>query len=328
MSQKKLLITNVVFGDRYPEVFCNYHLKSLLHSLEDFTDRVEYAIFTNDQTYEYLAQNEQYKILSTNIPVNLVKFTETNQNLYESRYGMLRNTFKMSMKLALGKDAYVSPIVADLVFADDFLHKIFRRLDEGYDSVFGLPMRTAYESLAQHLKDGALPAECLGGLGYQHLHPLWNACHWEAAQFTKMPFSLLWNTGTGLVAHSFSITPIAFTPTEDMLRPLMIDVEIPGMCPNPYFPEDWTEVPVLGLEFLHCHYPPFGNHKASVEQVAQFASKALDKTQYPLLEKRLYYPSREIAGEYHNPGPDNVVSAILKRVDQLSEANAENSQPA
>lgn len=295
---KKLLITNVAYGDTYTDLFLNQHLKSLLDSsnIPSFKERVQYSIFTDAASFEKMAVHENFLKLCDLINVKYFLIDVATSLSFENRYGILIQTFGFSVREALAADMYLSAVVADLVFAQGYIGKLFQRLDEGYDSVFVLPMRTAMEAMVPLLpKEGALLPLELFNIGYASLHPLWVACHFDTPQFTKLPFSLLWNTGTGLLAKSFSITPIAFTPSENMLATSqVIDVEVPSLCKNPYWATDWTECPVIGVEPLQCYYPPFANSPAHILEVKKWAQGALHPSQLDLVQKSLYYPTKEI----------------------------------
>lgn len=300
---KKLLITNVVYGPIYSDIFLNQHLKSLLDetNVPAHRDRIEYVIFTDAETKVRIEAHPNFKRLANYIPVKIGEFAfpvafGANAQ-FDHRYTILIETFRISVEEALRRDTYLSAIVADLVFAKGYFDRIFLRLDAGFDSVFVLPLRSAAESIIPELAriDGACEPLTLCKLGYENLHPLWVACHWDAPQFTKLPFTLLWNTGTGLLARSFSITPIAFSPTLEMLEArAVIDIEIPGMCKNPFWATDWIDAPVIGVEPLFCYYPTFANRPANSYSVLEWSRNTLDPSQFPFLRKELYYPSKEV----------------------------------
>lgn len=315
---KKLLITNLVYGDIYANIFLNYHLKSLLDptNIPSFKDRIEYIVFTDHDTEPKLEAHEGFKLLKKLIPVDVVTFLPSE---FKDRYSHLIFMFKESVKYALNGNQYLSAMVADLVVAQGYIGKLFDRLDSGFDSVFVLPMRTAWESMSPILNKQmrALPALELGMLGFENLHPLWVACHWDSPQFTKLPFSLLWNSGTGLLVRSFSITPIAFVPTPEMQDVRgVIDVDVPPLCKNPYWATDWTDCPVMGIEPLFCYYPPFANHMANAKLVGSEWTKCLNPGQLPLLKEKLYYPTKEHAmvKPLTEKYSDTVVKMILENV--------------
>lgn len=295
---KKLLITNVVYGSLYSRIFLDQHLKSMLDptNLPTVKDRVIYAIYTDPETKQRLLGHPNYLELEKYCKIRIYEFKFAGiENRFEKRYGILASTLQLAIEVALEENFLLMPLVADLVVAKHFMPKIFERFEAGHDSVFTLPMRSAFESVAPFLNanNGAYFADDLFEIGYQNLHPLWVACHMEAAQFSKLPYSLLWNTGSGLLAHSFSITPIAFQPTPEMQKvSTVIDIEIPGLCKNPYWAQDWTDCAVIGVEPLFCYYPPFKNQKANPETIKKWADKTCHVSQKPTLRKPLYFPNK------------------------------------
>lgn len=294
----KLLITNLVYGEMYADIFLNHHLNSFLDesNIPSLSERIEYAIFTDRETQPYLESHPKFKELASYVPVHLKLFDwpeRSDLDKFAERYALLVAIFKLSVQMALEKGMWLSPIVADLVCAKSYIPKVLCCMDKGFDSVFVMPMRSALEAMHHPLSaiEGALPAQDLFELAYANLHPLWVASHWNAPQFTKLPYSLVWNTGNSLVVRSFSVTPIVFIPTIEMLSvKSVIDVEIPSMCKKPFWATDWIDCPILGVEPLQCYYPPFKNGPANVEEIKAWAERHLHPSQWGFLSQTLYYP--------------------------------------
>ncbi len=302
MSKPIYQITNLVYGDTYSKLFCNNHLKSLLDptNLPAITDKyeVKYKIFTDEPTKQMLAYNpymvELEKCIGTGLSIDVFGWPANVHSKYAYRYGLLMDIFKRSIQLALDQDALLTAWVADLVVAQDFFPRVMKRIEDGHGAVFVLPLRSASEAVTPELNKFhyALPDKQLCALGLECLHPLWVACHWNNPQFTKLPFTLLWQGSGGVLARTFSTTPIVFKPSRAMLETRgMIDGDIPAMCDNPYWAHDWTDAPVIGVEPLTCYYPPFANRPASVELVRDFTN-SIDATQIPYLEHQCFYPDR------------------------------------
>lgn len=321
MSLEKVLFTNVAYGDIYASLFCNHHLKSFLDesNIPAYRDRIEYCIFSDKETLPKIAENENYLQLKELVPTELFELAwpEGNYDKFNERYGILLQTFKISIQKALEKNCRVSPIVADLVCARDFIPKILSKVDEGYGAVFVQPPRCGADVVAAELDKypGAMHAEDLWRLCYDNTHPLWVACHWNAAQFTKLPFQLLWNSYRGgILCHSFSITPLAFKPKKEMLeRRGMIDGDIPELCENPYWATDWTDAPIVGVEPVFCYFPPWANHVATTGWVQRWARASLHPSQFEIIKKPLYYPNKELCGitPEVEQAAENIVKAIV-----------------
>lgn len=314
---KKILITVPVFGDVYSDIFLNYQLKAFLDpsNIPLNKDRVDFAIYTDGDTIQKIQDHDNFKELRDWVPsTRFFQFTwPDNADRFASRYQVLISTFRMSVVEAMKHDVWLSAIVADLVPAKEYVSRLLRIMDAGHDSIFMLPLRSAMETVGPELANakGALTAFELCDLGYKNLHPLWVACHWENYQFTKLPFSLLWNSGSGLLARSFSITPIVFTPRHEMIScASVIDVEIPGMCKNPYWCTNWIDAPIIGVEPLKCYYPPFANRPAASQWIREWALSTMHSTQMPFIEKKLYYPCESVV---------NLPSVKLVKSDMIVE---------
>ncbi len=324
MSKPKYLITNLVYGDIYARLFLNNHLKSVLDetNLPALAEKydIEYMIFTDQATVRMLSMHPNILALSkiAKVSTYLFKWPTDAVNKFAHRYGLILNMVKESVSKALLDEALLTCWVADLVVAKEFFPRVMKRIEEGFGAVFVLPLRAAAEPMQTHMlqSKGAFTDKELCALGLECLHPLWVACNWNNPMFTKLPFTLLWNTVGGLMARTFSTTPIIFKPTKAMLETRgMIDGDIPALCENPYWCHDWTDAPVIGVEPVVCYYPPFANRPATVGYVEEFTSN-IDESQKPYLKHRCFYPdekSVQITPELLEQS-DQAVLAILGEV--------------
>lgn len=300
VTGKKLLISNVVYGKIYSEIFVDIHLPSVIQALRGHEDGVTYWIFTDRETLNNIFDNPVIKQLENLIGKNnvLVSFIPDDKMKikYENRYSVITYALRETVKRALADEVkYVCPWVGDLCIGATFFDKVFSHLNKGYDSVFMHPIRSAYEPMKEFfdLRDtDKLDVNTLFYKCFENMHPLWVHCHVESPQFTKIPDTLLWNSGTGLLARSFSITPIIFKPTPAMAKARgVIDIAIPPLCENPYWCEDWIDAPVTGVEPLFCFYPPFYNFPFQIEALS--GSHYLSRLKFA--EKKMFYPSKKEA---------------------------------
>jgi hypothetical protein len=326
----KYLISNLCYGDMYATLFCDQHLKSLLDetNLPDLVETydVTYMILTDDETLPLLQNHPNMQRLSQVLKTNgenrvqIIVFSwGAVKDKFSRRYTGLLDLFKMSVKKALDeKFDYLTAWVADLVVAKDFYPKVMKQLEAGHGAVFVQPPRAAAESIIEHLEnfEQGLPALKLWKLCYEHMHPLWWACHWDNPCFTRLPFQLLWNNGKGIRCHSYSTTPIIFKPNEKMLDGRgMIDGDIPSLCENPFWATDWTDAPVIGVEPLFCYYPTFKHERSSIEFMRDTWNHQVHPSQVKFLEKALYYPNRETVGELDVKDiPGQIVQGFVPKV--------------
>ena len=301
-EKKTYIISNVVYGDCYPALWLDNHIKSIcddtnLPALRE-KYKLEYALFTDEHTLQAISRHPSFMRLGQLCEMHIVTIKwPADANQFASRYGVLAETFHKILEVALQKNAYSSCLVADLVFAKHALPRILKKLENGHDAVFNVPIRSAADSVNVVLNSlpGAPSDMELFELAYANLHHLWVASHWESPLFSKFPYSILWNSGTGLLAHNFGITPIAFKAIDELKNVRgVIDSDVPAMFKNPFWATDWTDAPVAGVEPLsNGHYPPFLQHRSSVEFVAEWATKGTQPCQLNYLDKPLYYPSRK-----------------------------------
>lgn len=295
------IMANLCYGQLYPQLFVDNHLKSLLDStnLPALRERynLEYALFTDDATLMQISRHPNFMQLSALCEIHIIKMSwPPGANQFGSRYQLLVQMFHNILEVALERNAWMSLWVADLVMAKHSVPKMLRHLERGHDATLMVPIRSAADSLNPVLQ--ALPGAPsdleLFEMAYRNLHHLWVASHWDAPLFSKFPYSMLWNSGSGLIAHNFGITPIVFKPSTELRDVVgVIDADVPSFFKNPYWCTDWTDAAVAGVEPLsNGHYPPFLQHRASAEFVAGWAKAGTNPLQTAHLDKPLYYPSK------------------------------------
>tara|TARA_B100000989_G_C19513274_1_gene460253 strand:- start:994 stop:2004 length:1011 start_codon:yes stop_codon:yes gene_type:complete len=323
--KKKYIITNILFGDMYTDIFTNQHLKSIsddsnLPKMSKNYD-IEYRMYIDKHNFQIVENNPYIKKLSEHIYFEFQVADALEKNWkYESRYGVLEDTLIDGLKYAIEKNALFSPLCADLVVAKNFFPEIIKKIEEGYDSVNVLPMRTASEPMVQLLNphDTALDAIDLFEYGYACLHPLWGACHWDAPQFSKMPICFIWNAYPGMLVRSFSISPTIFIPNKKMLKCKMIDMDVLQFLEKPFIAKDWTDCPIINVEPIRCFYPAFENIKANSLNYAKLLSRKfvskLHKAQLPYVNDKLYYPNKDYVkiSSHKIKQSDEVVKTLLE----------------
>ena len=309
-GKRRWIISNLIYGQMYPQFWLENQLKSLndqtnLPALRKDWD-VEYVVFTDEGTLQQLTRHPNFMQLGQNCEINIVKLHwPSDADQFASRYGLLIQMFHETLKVAQAKGAYaMSSWVADLVFAKDSLPKMAAHLLRGHDAVFNVPIRSAADSVHPLLgKLTGAPSELeLFEMAYGNLHHLWTHSTWDNPYFSRIPYSMLWNSGSGLCAHNFGITPIVFRPLDGLKEVKgVIDADVPAFFSNPYWCTDWTDAAVAGVEPLsNGHYPPFRQVQRpgepdydQMEHVAQFALRGTHPTQANNLDKPLFYPSRK-----------------------------------
>jgi hypothetical protein len=335
MGKQKFTMANLVYGHFYPELWCENQLKSLCDStnfpaLREKYD-LSYVLFTDELTLQKVSRHPNFMTLGQHCDINIIKLNwPADSDQFASRYGLLVQMLQQVIPEALSNGSWLSVIVADLVFAKHSLPKMLKRLETGHDAVFMVPIRSAADSvnpLLQKLPGAPTDLE-LFEMAYRSLHSLWTHATWDNPYFSKFPYSMVWNSGTGLVTHNFGITPIVFKPNQDMTAITGgIDTDLPGFCKNPYWATDWTDAAVAGVEPLsNGHYPPFLHRRASPEWVAQWAMAGTYPVQAVNLPHPLYYPSKRTFNDESLALKANVMAGNIQDMVEELRTKAEVSE--
>lgn len=299
-----LLISNIVYGQTYSDIFLNYHLPSLLDetNLPKVNKDVSFVFYTDNETKPIIEKHPVMRELLSLSEVEIRDFTwHPTANRWSRRYDLLVNSFRECVLEVVKKDRMLSAWTADIILAKGCLPAMLEKMkDKEIDAVFVQHPRSAFETIKDSLStDNALHADELWQNCFRNLHPLWVHCHWDNPQFTQYPFTLLWNSGKGLLAHSYSITPIIMRPTKEMAESVkVIDSEVPSMFKNPYWVKDWDEIPLIAAEPITCYYPPFTKGKLTNMRAGEWIrdwSAMLHKSQLQNVKRPIYYPNRRDA---------------------------------
>ena len=322
MNKQRFIMANLIYmSPMTGNLFLNLWLENQLKSLMDKTNLpalrerydLEYVLFTDDESLMAISRHPNFMALGALCEITVIKLNwPADSDRFGSRYGLLSQMCQQTLRAVFTepapgevdrRNAWLGCWVADLVFAKGALPKMLKRLEAGHDAVFNVPIRSAADSVNHLLAQlpGAPSDLELFEMAYRNLHHLWTHSTWNNPYFTRMPYSMLWNSGTGLVAHNFGITPIVFKPSPEMQNMTGgIDSDLPGMCKNPFWATDWTDAPVAGVEPLsNGHYPSFDHRPASEDVVTHWAlhggrdgQPAVHPNQPAFLDKPLYYPNK------------------------------------
>lgn len=302
----KYNLVNLAYGEVYSNLFLNFNLKSFLDVtnakfLNDNTD-FKYTIYTDEESLPKIERHPRFVALRDVVKteIKLLNWPEEKVDRYGLRYSAQVGTFRDSAKIALQEGAWLSYHSADTLYAKSAFDKAIDTIKNSEcDAILSIPMRTAAESIlpeVERLKElGAISREDMFKLAYAHMGPLWVHSHWNNPLFTKLPFTMLWNSGSGLIARSLSISVMLVKPTQAMIDSENVpDTEIPTLCKNPVYMQNWDDFPVINVEPLFCYYPPYLNRRSDVREVATWA-RQLSKKMKDALEHKFYFPNKDTA---------------------------------
>lgn len=286
-----LCISNLVYGQPYTHIFLNFHLKSLLANLNSYAlDNSCYLIFTEESNISVIESHENFQLLLDKLKVTFVSL-DGNSPTYELRYQYQAMQAHQSMIFALEHQMLLHLTAADVYYGINFFKSAFNFMSRGHDGIGHQPMRIAYESAASHLStDKTLSVDDLFLIGFHNPHPLWTSQNWHNPYFSFMPYQLLWSDETSICLRGFSISISLLIPQEAMLDSLgCADMTIFQYLKNPYFSDDWSELPMVELQQLSSFYPSFSNKKSNIQDIAIWAKKNILKENISNLARHTIY---------------------------------------
>jgi len=269
----EICISNLVYGDSYINIFLNFHLKSLLENFvtNNPFSRSYYLIFTEQQNIVRIEAHENFQQLKKFMNVHFLNIDGGVS--YDQRYGLQGLQVQNTVQFALTNDLLVHIACADVYYGPNFFANACQILSKGYDAVIHQPMRTAFESAAPHLTGRwALTVDELFDVGFANPHPIWISENWDNPYFTKYPYQLIWTDEKSVCLRGFSISP-SVVVAKDWMKNAggCTDISFMPYLENPYFSNDWSELPMIELCHLFSFYPPFANKKSNALDVATWA---------------------------------------------------------
>ncbi len=257
-----LLMSLLAYGQSYADLFLGPSLTAFLDpsNIPAVKDRVAFECYTDAATQAILEAHPNWQRLTELVPIT-IHLLPPGSTVYEQRYHLQSVTFQRSLHRALKDDRALMLLTADMVHSEGFLPKMLAKLDEGHDSVQGIYLRATAETLREPLTTlgRAMTAAEMWSAGRGHIHPLFTSAHWNAPDFSNIPYWPMWVKGDHLVLRCLTITTMAVTVTPEMLKaPRNVpDAMVDPYLTNPYVIENWPEMATLQLEHLTAFFPPF-----------------------------------------------------------------------
>ena len=224
-AKNKLIISIMVWGDKYTDLFLNYCLPSLVGpgNLEKISDvDIYWHIFTSNKTKKSLLANKLFNSVSKN---NHARFEIIPQEVIDSsefinRYWMLGAYTQTSLIYAASIQAYVHFTNPDVVYSKDFFKNLFE-ISKRKSNIIILSssFSTWEDSICRVLdevksKNGyiAISSKELHCLGLQHLHKIYHSCFIDPVKIREGPLPglplLVWREDNVLVMHIKFLNPM------------------------------------------------------------------------------------------------------------------------
>lgn len=323
----KLVISYLVYGETYANLFFENHLKSLLDptnlpAVQQSIERI--IIFTDNETKPLFAKHPKMMELLSYLGEERLEIRDftwrPGAERFVLRYSALIGTFVESVKFALERKCILAAWTADMILAKGFLPTALDKMADGFGAIFIQPPRACAEGLTEELikVDGAMDAgELWKALHRGHMHPyLYAANHWRSPTFTHEPYYLLWNTGTGVMARTFSVTPIVLRPTPEMAEVTqVIDISVAPMIEHPYWAEDFDEFGLILAEPVLCYNKVLSNLPPQMDRLRKFA-QARHPHQREYLKRRFWYPNSIVC-----QAPSEMIAESDRAVEDILNGN-------
>ncbi len=287
----EICISNLVYGESYTNVFLNFHLKSLIENLASSNpfSRSYYLIFTEQDNIAKIEAHENFQQLKKYLNVHFLKIDGAVN--YDQRYALQGLQVQTTAQFALTNNLLLHIACADVYYGPNYFTNACAILDKGYDAVVHQPMRTALESASPHLTGRwALSVDELFEVGFTNPHPIWISENWDSPYFTKYPYQMIWADETSVCLRGFSISPSIVVAKEWMKTAGgCTDISFMPYLENPYYSNDWSELPMIELCHLFSFYPPFSNKKSNAREVATWAKSHTLPQNFKNLSKYIIY---------------------------------------
>jgi len=216
----KALYTTAVWGRAYVDRFLNYSLRTQLSegNLGAFGPDSLYLLFTDAADVDYVTSSEAYKALSRIMQTECLP----RERITKPRHGDKYAKLTACQNHALWKSGNFDAIFfgyGDALWADGSYRAAARRLQEGYDAVFGFgyPVNSnRFVSAAKVFDEGgtaqavSIAPRAFSQHVCAHLHPMAHANNWNNKHMGPCSSYVMWDVpGEGYLLRSFHLHPIA-----------------------------------------------------------------------------------------------------------------------
>jgi|GEM_PF-1831786 len=286
----EICISNLVYGESYTNVFLNFHLKSLIENLASSTNfgRSYYFIFTEAANIAKIESHPNLQELKKYLNVHFFKIEGAVQ--YEARYQLQGLQVQNTVQFAVTNNLLLHIATADIYYGPKFFDSAFAQFEKGFDAIVHQPIRTTYECVAPLLGGNQPTVDELFDIGFNNPHPIWISENWDTPYFTKYPYQMIWADERSVCLRGFSLTPTIVVAQEWMTTAGgCTDITFLPHLKNPYYSNDWSELPMLELCHLFSFYPPFSNKRSNALEIATWAKSHTLPENFKNLTKYIIY---------------------------------------
>ena len=279
-----ILISNLVYGEPYTDLFLNLHLPSLIENLRTnyFSDKSKYLVYTDRDSSKTIRSHPMFRLLGKFIDFEVLQIDGVALS-YESRYGLQQVQVNDSACRALHGFDFFHSACADVVYGNNVLPDAARLLiQSGKNTICHTPMRVALESAAPLLRGpSAFSVENLFEVGLRHPHPLWTSSNLRTPYFTTIPYHMIWTNDSQVLLRGFAISPLLLKPSPWMTEcGGSIDLSFSQFEQDFLWLSNWSDLPMLELGRLGAFYPCFRSEYFNLTSVVEWAKSAIPRSNW------------------------------------------------
>ncbi len=312
MPENTLLLSNLVYGERYTDLYLDCHLPAILDgsNLPAIADRTYVELYTDEASGARIVAHPSWACLAALLSAT-IHVLPIAADGHAQRYGIQALTFHRSLHRAYAEDRALIYTAADIVYGAGVLPALLAKIDEGFDSVFGVPMRGTSEAMQGPLSGygKALTAAEQYQLCRPALHPLWVASNWDAPDFSRIPYALLWSDASQIVLRPLTISNLIVKVNARMLgvSPTTPDAMIDPYVLHPYYADQWSDFPTVELQGLSSFWPPSRPGPANVAEYQAWAKQAAPAHTLPNLKRTVHF-----CDPTQPPTPESTVALMVR----------------
>lgn len=318
---KPLTVSCLVYGQDYAAIFASSYLTAFLAESNAGTakDRLRFELFTDQQTLDLLRGAELFHRLRDTLPLTIRRLPVGLT--YDQRYNTQALQIQHGLKTAVADGTDWMCTTADTCLGAGVIPTVLKDLDAGHDAVMGTALRVGSPHVCPVIQSGgtALDADALFALAFPHLHPIWVASLWDSSHFTSVPYCLTWTDGQQLLVRKPAIDAWAIRPTEGHLALRgCSDMVLWRLAENAKWYTDFTALPIVLTEPLHCFYPPWQfNYRTTTVNYLDWARQHIAPDALANLWRRwTFKPSTMLPNQALVAASDTIIRDILTRAGQ------------
>lgn len=207
----KLLLSTVVWGVKYTDLFLNYCLPTILSegNIPSVKIPIHYLIITTEETLPLLKNAERIKELSKYCTIiwDLIE-------VHEDKYITMNEAYRRAIKLAHGTGSHLRLMSPDILTADGSLPKAIDLCKDKDALVIPTAGLRVTENCLPHLRS-TMDTKYMGRLLKEFMHVDTSSHITDSPHFHQFPTQIIFDMGDRYFIKSFFYQVYLIKPTSD-----------------------------------------------------------------------------------------------------------------